>query len=134
MADAVVNTTVYESKSDLEIILTNISDGSGESAVTKVDVSALTPACAEVALVECEYATYGMAVRLLWDATTDTVALLLPQDQYGKIDFRDSARGVLRNNSGSGKTGDVLLTTIGSTSGDTYWIRLRFRKLQTSEV
>jgi hypothetical protein len=134
MADAVTNTTVVENKSTLEIILTNISDGTGESAVTKVDVSALTPSCAEVALVECEYATYGMAVRLLWDATADAVALLIPQDQHGCFDFRGSARGVLRNSAGSGKTGDVQLTTVGHTSGDTYWIRLRFRKLQTAEV
>lgn len=134
MADAVTTTVTFESKSEIEVILTNISDGNGESAVTKVDVSALTPACAEVALVECEYATYGMAVRLLWDATADTVALLIPQDQYGLIDFRKSARGVLRNNSGAGKTGDVQLTTVGHTSGDTYWIRLRFRKLTTSEL
>lgn len=134
MADAVTNTTVFESKSELEIILTNISDGTGESAVTKVDVSALTPACAEVSLVDCEYATFGMAVRLLWDATADTVALLLPADQYGRFDFRDSARGVLRNNSGSGKTGDVQLTTVGHSSGDTYWIRLRFRKMQSGEL
>lgn len=134
MADTVTNTVVFENKSEIEVILTNISDGTGESAVTKIDVSALTPACNEVALVECEYATFGMAVRLLWDATADTVALLIPQDQHGCFDFRQSARGVLRNNSGSGKTGDVQLTTVGHTSGDTYWIRLRFRKLVTSEL
>lgn len=134
MADAVTTTVTKENASEYEVILTNISDGTGESAVTKVDVSALTPACAEVALVECEYATYGMAVRLLWDATADVVALLLPQDQHGKFCFRESARGVLRNSAGAGKTGDVQLTTVGHSSGDTYWIRLRFRKLQTAEL
>lgn len=134
MADTVTTTVTSESKSHYEVILTNISDGTGESAVTKVDVSALTPACDEVALVECEYVTDGMAVRLLWDATADTLALLIPSGQHGLFDFRGSARGTLRNNSGAGKTGDVQLTTVGHTSGDTYWIRLRFKKLATAEL
>jgi hypothetical protein len=134
MADAVSTTTTIESKSDLEVILTNISDGTGESAVTKVDVSALTPACDEVSLVDLEYATDGMAVRLLWDADTDTLAFLIPANQHGRVDFTQSGRGVLRNNSSTGKTGDVKLTTVGHTSGDTYWIRARFRKMATAEL
>lgn len=134
MSDSVTTTITYESKSDIEVILTNISDGTGESAVTKVDVSALTPACDEVALVECEYSTSGMAVRLLWDATADALALLIPADQAGCFDFKKSWRGVLRNSAGAGKTGDVQLTTVGHTSGDTYWIRLHFRKLSTAQL
>lgn len=134
MADAVTNTTIYESATDLEIVLTNISDGTGESAVTKVDVSALSPACDEVALVRVDYATDGMAVRLLWDATSDVLAALLPSSQHGHMNFAKGWRGCLRNNAGSGKTGDVQLTTVGATSGDTYWIRLIFRKLHTAEL
>src|SRR5690348_8396464 len=124
MADAVTTQVLAESKRDYEIVLTNVSDGTGESAVTKVDVSTLSPACDEVALVDCEYATMGMSVKLLWDANTDTVALLLPTDMHGRFDFRESQRGCLRNNAGTGKTGDVQLTTVGHSSGDTYWIRL----------
>lgn len=134
MADAVTSTITFESKSELEYVFTNISDGTGESAVTKVDVSALTPACDEVDLIDLEYATDGMAVRLLWDATSDTLAFLIPANQQGRVDFRQSARGCLRNNAGSGKTGDVQLTTVGHSSGDTYWIRARFRKLTTAEL
>jgi hypothetical protein len=134
MADAVTTQVLVQSKSDYEIVLTNKSDGTGESAVTKVDVSALSPACDEVALVDCEFVTGGMAVELWWDATADTPMLFLPPDQYGKICFKDSYRGVLRNNAGAGKTGDVQLTTVGHTAGDTYWIKLRFRKLLTAEL
>lgn len=134
MTDAVSTTVTYESASEIEVVCTNISDGTGESAVTKVDVSALTPACAEVSLTDIEFVTSGMAVRVLWDATADTVAFLVPSDQWGRVDFRESARGVLRNNSGAGKTGDVQFTTVGHSSGDTYWIRMRFRKMQTAEV
>jgi hypothetical protein len=48
MADAVAVTVLYESMADYIVLCTNISDGTGEAAVTKVDVSALSPACAEV--------------------------------------------------------------------------------------
>ena len=134
MADAVTATTTFESKSELELVLTNISDGTGEAAVTKVDVSALALPCDEVALTALDYATDGMAVRLLWDATADSVAFLIPANQHGSVDFTKMARGCLRNTAGAGKTGDVQLTTIGHTAGDSYWIRARFRKLAAAEL
>ena len=134
MADAVTTTVLAENKNVYEIILTNKSDGTGESAVLKVDVSALTPAAAEVWLTDVEYATAGMSVELYWDADTDVPFLFIPPDQHGRFDFRESFRGCVENSSGAGKTGDVKLTTVGHTAGDTYWIRLRFKKLQTAEV
>jgi hypothetical protein len=42
--------------------------------------------------------------------------------------------GGIRNDSGTGKTGDVLFTTIGHTSGDTYTIICDFKKRATAEV
>jgi len=42
MADAVTSTTLSDSDRSAVIQLTNTSDGTGESAVTKIDVSALT--------------------------------------------------------------------------------------------
>ena len=41
MADAVTSTTILDSDKDFIVQLTNVSDGTGESAVAKVDVSAL---------------------------------------------------------------------------------------------
>ena len=43
MADAVTSTTLLDSDRLAIIQLTNTSDGTGESAVVKVDVSALQP-------------------------------------------------------------------------------------------
>jgi len=76
MADAVTSTTLLDSDRLAIIQLTNTSDGTGESAVTKVDVSALQPnslgkACTGVRLAKIVYSTFGMSVKLLWDATTD---------------------------------------------------------------
>ena len=41
MADAVTSTTIVDDNRKAVIQLTNTSDGTGESAVTKIDVSAL---------------------------------------------------------------------------------------------
>ena len=41
MADAVTSTTIVDDDRKAIIQLTNTSDGTGESAVTKIDVSAL---------------------------------------------------------------------------------------------
>ena len=78
MADAVTSTTLLDSDRFAIIQLTNTSDGTGESAVKKVDVSALQAnsqgeACTGVRLAKIVYSTFGMSVKLLWDATTDTI-------------------------------------------------------------
>ena len=78
MADAVTSTTLSDSDRSAVVQLTNLSDGTGESAVTKIDVSALAPKstdgtpCTGVRLAKIVYSTFGMSVKLLWDATTST--------------------------------------------------------------
>jgi hypothetical protein len=130
MADAVATQVLHESASDLVVKLTNISDGTGESGVTKVDVSALTPACTDLRLEEIIYSTVGMAVELLWDASSAVFAWGLPQDRSGRVNFRHMGMaGFLPNNGGAGKTGDLKLSTIGATSGDTYSIILVLAKI-----
>lgn len=134
MADAVETQILFESASELVVKLTNVSDGTGEADVVKVDVSALTPACAEVDLLKILYATDGMAVRIEFDGTADTVAWLVPANQHGVFDFTKMPPGGVRNNAGAGKTGDILFTTVGHTSGDTYAIILWLKKRLTAEV
>jgi len=124
MADAVTSQTLIDGGKNLVMKFTNVSDGAGESAVTKVDVSAF--AAAGVKINKIHYSTYGMAVRILWDATADVVAWLVPQDADGCMDFTQF--GGLQNNAGDGKTGDIQFTTIGATSGDTYSIVLEMAK------
>jgi hypothetical protein len=128
MADAVATQVLFENARDYVAKFTNVSDGTGESAVVKVDASALTPAASDLDILKMEYATDGMAVRVLFDATADVVAWLIPANQSGCIDFRDFPPGGLLNNAGAGKTGDILFTTVGHTSGDTYSIILHCKK------
>jgi hypothetical protein len=126
MADAVTSKKIMDNDYNYIVQLTNLSDGTGESAVVKVDVSALSPVPTEVTLEKVHFSTVGMAVRLLWDASADVLAWEIPAEATGMLDF--SAFGGLMNDSGSGKTGDVQLTTIGHTSGDTYNLVLECRK------
>lgn len=131
MADAVTSTTLMDSDRVAIIQLTSTSDGTGEAAVKKVDVSALSDsstgqACTGVRLAKIVYSTFGMSVKLLWDATTDTICWDLNADYTTDEDFTDF--GGVRNTSGSGKTGDIMLTTTGHSDGDSYVIVLTVYK------
>lgn len=131
MADAVTSNTLMDSDRVAIIQLTNTSDGTGESAVKKVDVSALSAnsagqACTGVRLARIVYSTFGMSVKLLWDASTDTICWDLNENYTDSEDFTEF--GGIRNTAGSGKTGDIMLTTTGHTSGDSYVIVLTLYK------
>ncbi len=103
----------------------------GDSAVNIVDVSALTPACSEVRLMKCTYDVDGAAglVQLLWDATADVTALSVSSGNGQTMCFFKI--GGIPNNAGTGKTGDVLLTSTGTTN---YTLVLHFRKVRVNPV
>lgn len=129
MADAVSTHIMHEAADQLTVKLTNVSDGTGESAVLKVDVSALTPAASRVEIEKIIWTTSGMSAQLLWDASTDVPAWICGTDSSGCVDFTQFAPGRLKNNAGAGISGDLLLTTSGHTSGDSYSIVLVMRKI-----
>ena len=132
MADAVASQIIVDGPSFVAIKLTNISDGTGETAVTKVDVSALEAdsrtgqSCTDVNIERIWWQSIGMKVRILFDADTDVMAIELGENQSGNHDY--SIFGGLTNNAGTGKTGDVKFTTVGASSGDTYTVILYLRK------
>ena len=130
MADAVASQIIFDGTRTAVMKFTNISDGTGESAVLKVDVSALTgfqgKTCTGVNIVNLDAITVGMGVDLLWDASTDVVCYTVGADQFVSFDF--NRFGGLSNNAGAGKTGDLMFTTIGASSGDRYTIVLEMVK------
>jgi hypothetical protein len=132
MADAVSSTTIIDGTHKAVIQLTSLSDGTGESAVTKIDVSALAArddgiACSGVIIEKVYHSIIGFTqVQLLWAATANTIALGLSQDSNGHMDF--STFGGLVNTSGAGKTGDIKLTTLGAAANDNYVIVLELLK------
>lgn len=124
MADAVSSQTIIDGSRNAVMKFTNLSDGTGESAVLKVDVSALSGAPSKVTIQRIHYCVNGMVATLLWDATTDVRIVELAGD--GTLDF--TSFGGLPNNAGTGVTGDILLTTTGHTAGDSYSIILEMTK------
>ena len=131
MADAVTSQTIFDGDKKVIQKFTNISDGSGESAVKKVDVSALEnnghgQTCTSVTIEKIWWQCVGMKTRLFFDATSNAFIIELGENQSGYHDY--SGFGGLKNNAGSGVTGDILFTTVGHTSADTYTIVLEMRK------
>jgi len=131
MADAVTSQTLFDGDKHVVMKFTNISDGTGESAVKKVDVSALNAdiygnTCSSVAIEKIWWQCIGMKVRMFFDATSDAFIIELGENQSGYHDY--SEFGGIANNAGSGKTGDVDFTTVGHSSADTYTIILKMRK------
>ena len=132
MADTVTTQTIIDGERNCIMKFTNVSDGTGESAVAKVDVSALSSnsdgkACSEVRIMRISHAIVGMSVQIFFDATTNVLLMELAESSNGHMEFKEF--GGIPNNAGSGKTGDVLFTTKGHSSGDTYSIVLEMVKV-----
>ena len=131
MADAVASQTLFDGERMAIMKFTNISDGTGESKVVKVDPSALTPsaaggACDAVTITKIHASTHGMEVEIFWDATTDVFCWGVPQNSQYTWDW--SQFGGLINNAGAGKTGSVLFSTVDASAGDFYTIVLEMTK------
>ena len=130
MADAVTSQTIEDGGKNLVMKFTNISDGTGESAVAKIDVSALNTepstgaSCSRVVLQRIWFSNIGMGFKLYWNATTNMFICQAPKDWSDTWDFTDSSITLpgIPNNAGGGVNGDLLLTTNDHTSGDTYSI------------
>lgn len=126
MADTVTSQIIAKGPRYSIVHLTNISDGTGESAVTKVDISTLDlgngVAPTKTSVKEIQWSIQGFtAVQLYWDHTTDdTIAILAAGNGYSEFGML----GMLNDPGSAGGTGDVLLTTAGAVSGATYDITL----------
>jgi hypothetical protein len=136
MADAVTSQTLADGDKIAVIKLTNISDGTGEASVKKIDVSALAAnsagaACAHATINQLWYDIGGMRVALEWNATSNVVAAVLggsaaAGNVSGYMDFRSF--GGIKNTLASGYDGDIDLTTHGHTAHDHYTIVLEVSK------
>lgn len=131
MADAVATQTLLDGERMAIMKFTNLSDGTGESKVLKVDVSTLTSsasgkACDGVTITKIHASTHGLEVQIYWDATTDVFCWCVPQNSTYTMDFEKF--GGLTNNAGAGVTGDVLFSTADASNGDFYTIVLEMVK------
>jgi hypothetical protein len=131
MADAVTSQTLLDGERLAIMKFTNISDGTGESAVTKVNVANLSPnnfgkACTGVTVNKIMSICHGMEVRMYWDATTDVPFFLGAVNTNFENDF--SKFGGITNNAGAGKNGNIVFSTADASAGDTYTVVLEMIK------
>ncbi len=101
-----------------------------ETTVLKVDVSTLAAdpvhgqACTGVAIEEIKWVcSSGLQVDIIWDATANLTAYTVSGEGCHK--FCDHP---IVNQTGAGKTGDILFTTVGGTATGRYSIVMRLRK------
>ncbi len=135
MADAVTTQVILDGERLYIAKFTNISDGTGENKVLKIDVSTLNPnafglACDGVKINKIWATTHGMEVQIYWDASTDQNCWLVPQNTNYLMDF--STFGGISNNAGTGKNGDVLFSTQDASAGDSYTVVLECIKTYAS--
>jgi len=130
MADVVTTQTIADTSGvKFTAKLTNLSDGTGETLVKKVDASDLTfmteDGDRKISKIwySINTANNKSAVELLWDGTTNATAVMLSGN--GHIDLRPSGNEI-SNNAGT-PTGDVLLSTKNFADGDNYTIIVEFR-------
>ena len=130
MADTVTTQTIADT-SGVKFVakLTNLSDGSGETLVKKIDASELTFMSEDgnrsIARVYYSINTSDRksGVEILWDGATNATALFL--SGQGFMDFRSDGNSIPNN--ATTPTGDVLLSTKNFASGDNYTIIVEFR-------
>lgn len=133
MVDTVTTQTLLDGERLVIMKFTNVSDGTGETAVNKIVVANLAAdsrgiACTDLKINKIWSTTTGMAVNVLWDATADVLAWTLPQDTNYHMCFGEHLGGI-PNNAGTGKTGNIAFSTVGASAGDSYSIILECIKI-----
>ncbi len=136
MADTVSTNVIFNGAKKLVVQLNSVSDGTGESAVIKVDKSTFTGLTGlEPSKIVVEYIDWvvdGMSVKLAWDRTTDVIIGQLTGSGYTNYTAATGAMvnaGAYLDDTGTGDTGDIYLTTTGHSAGDSYKILLGLRKI-----
>ena len=130
MADTVTTQTIADTSGVKYVIkLTNISDGSGEVLVKKIDASETTFMSEDGAraIARVYYSINASdkksGVELVWDGETNATALFL--SGQGFMDFRTDGNSFTNN--AITPTGDVLLSTKNFATGDNYSLIVEFR-------
>jgi hypothetical protein len=135
MANTITSKTVIASPSKAVLYITLASDGTEETGTVIYDSSAIATAAGDTDTLDSTIVSISAIVSaastaratLLWDATTDVLAYAIP-GATGHISQDYSYMGGLANQGGTGKTGDILLTTTGLEAGDSIILVLVIRR------
>ena len=130
MADTVSTQTLTDTTGvKFAVKMTNISDGTGENLVTKVDASNTTFMTEDgerkISKIFWSVNTQSgkSSVELIWDGATNATAVSL--SGQGFWDLRADGNEITNN--ATTPTGDVLLSTRNFATGDNYTILVVFR-------
>ena len=130
MADTVTTQTIADTSGVKFVVkMTNLSDGTGENLVKKIDASEVTfmteDGNRKISRVwySINTANAKSAVELIWDGETNSTAMLLSGNGY--IDLRQVGNEIPNN--ATLPTGDVLLSTRNFAQGDNYTLIIEFR-------
>ena len=135
MADVVTSQTIVDTAGTKTVMkFTNMSDGSGETLVTKMDASALTfmteDATKTIAKIWWAINTTNgkSGIELLWAGTTNSTIGFFSGTGYH--DYFTSGNSIPNNatlTTNTSPAGDVLISTKGFVAGDNYTIILEVR-------
>ena len=137
MADVVTSQTIVDTSGTKTVMkFTNISDGSGETLVTKMDASALTfmteDATKSIAKIWWSINTTNgkSGVELLWAGTTNSTIGFFTG--VGYHDYFTSGNSIPNNatlTANTSPSGDVLFSTKGFVAGDNYTVIVEVRQM-----
>jgi|TARA_R110002167_G_scaffold66555_1_gene188346 hypothetical protein len=139
MADVVTTQTLVDTIGVKTVIkMTNISDGSGETLVTKMDASALNfmseDATKTIAKIYWAVNTTNgkSGVELLWagsgtSSANATIAFLSGEGVWDLFTAGNSIPNNATLTANTSPAGDILLSTKGFVAGDNYTIILEVR-------
>ena len=137
MADVVTSQTIVDTAGTKTVMkFTNMSDGSGETLVTKMDASALT-FMTEDGTKSLAKIWWGInttngksGVELLWAGTTNSTIGFFSGTGYH--DYYTAGNAIPNNATLTANTspaGDILISTKGFVAGDNYTIILEVRQM-----
>lgn len=125
MADSVSSQTIIDAARNTVMKFTNLSDGTGEAAVLKVNPALLNPNPGiHLKIKRIKFNIQNGTVRLQWVATVAADIMIL--NGYAEEDY--TRFGGLTNNGGAGATGGIQFTTEGFGINSSYTITLEMIK------
>jgi hypothetical protein len=131
MSDAVTTHVTSNTGIRYEVILNCISDGTGETSVKKIDLTDIEmpgkpgvhPQSLSLEKVEANVNGFTY-IELEWDRDPSDITMVVLPAGHTDLCLKEKMQDP---NHGQSGTGDILLTSSGADSGDSYVIRLRFK-------
>ena len=125
MVDAVTSQVILDGDRLFIGKYTNISDGTGETGVVKIDVTTLAVnqfglACNNLTINKIWVMTKTMGVNIYFAATANQIAVTVPPNEMYTMSFQEF--GGIKNNAGAGKTGSIAFSTVGAAAAAEYTI------------